>query len=86
MIERRFIFFPDRELLATPAQWGLGFEEVHFPASDGVPIHGWFVPGEGEVTWIWFHGNGGNISHRLENLMLLHNHLGVKIFLFDYRG
>ena len=86
MIDRRFIFFPERELLETPTQWGLSFDDIHFSASDGVRLHGWFVPGEGEVTWLWFHGNGGNISHRLEDLTLLHTHLGVKIFLFDYRG
>ena len=86
MIDRRFIFFPTREVSSTPAHWGLDFEEVYFQADDGVRLHGWFVPGEGKVTWLWTHGNGGNISHRLENIMLLHNQLGVNIFLFDYRG
>ena len=86
MIDRRFIFFPDKELKETPAHWGLTFEEVRFQASDGVKLHGWFVPGKGDITWIWFHGNAGNISHRLERLMLLHGHLGVSFFLFDYRG
>ena len=86
MIERRYIFFPERPLLETPEQWGLQYEEVRFPASDGVRLHGWYVPGRGDLTWIWFHGNAGNIGHRLENLMLLHRRLGVNIFLFDYRG
>ena len=86
VIERNFIFFPERELLGTPADFGLAFEEVSFPATDGVKLHGWFVPGPGEVTWLWLHGNAGNISHRLENLLLLHRRLGVNIFLFDYRG
>ena len=86
MIDRRFIFYPQRELVATPAELGLTFEDVRFPASDGVGLHGWYVPGEGDVTWLWFHGNGGNISHRLENLTLFHNNLGVNIFLIDYRG
>ena len=86
LIEKRFIFFPEPQILETPANWGLSFEDVHFRASDGVSLHGWFVPSDGEVTWIWFHGNAGNISYLLENLMLLHNGLGVNIFLFDYRG
>ena len=86
LIERRYIYFPEKELVGTPAEWGLPFEEVHFPASDGIRLHGWFVPGRTEVTWLWFHGNGGNISHRLEDLMLMHRHLGVSFFLFDYRG
>ena len=86
MIERRFIFYPQKELAGTPAHWGLAFEDVHFAAGDGVKLHGWFVPGEGEVTWLWFHGNAGNVSHCLEDLMLFHRHLGVNLFLFDYRG
>jgi fermentation-respiration switch protein FrsA (DUF1100 family) len=86
VIERSFIYFPDRDLVADPAYVGLPFEEISFAASDRVQLHGWFVPGEKEVTWLWFHGNAGNISHRLENLKLLHDELGVSVFLFDYRG
>ncbi len=86
LIERRFIFFPEKELIGDPGHWGLSFDDVNCRAGDGVSLHGWFVPGEGEVTWLWFHGNGGNISHRLEDLTLLNSRLGVSIFLFDYRG
>ena len=86
MLEKRFVFFPERELVGSPGHWGIQFEEVRFQASDGVKLHGWFVPGPRDVTWLWFHGNGGNISHRLEDLMILHRNLGVNVFLFDYRG
>lgn len=86
VIERSFIYFPERDLVADPDQVGLSFEEVYFVASDGVRLHGWFTPGRQDVTWLWFHGNAGNISHRLDNLKLLHDELGVSIFLFDYRG
>ena len=86
MIERYFIYFPDRDVQADPSQFGLIYEEVAFVASDGVELHGWFVPGRNSVTLLWFHGNAGNISHRLDNLKLLHNELGVSVFLFDYRG
>jgi hypothetical protein len=86
VIERSFIYFPERELIGDPSGFGLPFDDVSFTAEDGVKLHGWFVPGETDVTWIWFHGNAGNISHRLENLRLLHDELGVGVFLFDYRG
>ena len=86
LIDKRFIFFPQKELVGTPAHWGIPFEDVVFPTSDGINLHGWFVKGDSEFTWIWFHGNGGNISHRLEELMLLHSRLGINILLFDYRG
>ena len=86
MIERYFIFFPHRGLTGDPSDYGLVHEDVSFASSDGVRLHGWFVAGSSDVTWLWCHGNAGNISHRLENLKLLHDHLGVNVFLFDYRS
>ena len=86
MIERYFIYFPQRELVGDPSDYGLAYEDVAFVTSDDVRLHGWFVAGRSDVTWLWFHGNAGNVSHRLENLQLLHDRLGVSVFLFDYRG
>ena len=86
VLERYFIYFPEQALAATPSEAGLAYEDVSFTTEDGVTLHGWFVPGRGDVTWLWFHGNAGNISHRLGNLKQLHDRLGVNVFLFDYRG
>lgn len=86
MIERHFIYFPVRELEGDPSHWGLAFEDIFLTTSDGVRIHGWFVPGKRDVTWLWFHGNAGNISHRLDNLRLLHDELEVSVFILGYRG
>jgi hypothetical protein len=44
------------------------------------------VPGDSDVTWLRFHWNGGNISHRLDDLKILRGRLGVNVLLFDYRG
>lgn len=82
----RFIFFPDSELVATPTAASLKYEDVFFPAFDGTRLHGWYVPGSRPETLVWFHGNAGNISHRLDNLHLLHLAVGVNVLLFDYRG
>jgi fermentation-respiration switch protein FrsA (DUF1100 family) len=86
MIERYFIYFPARGLEGDPSHWGLAFEDVFLTTSDRVQLHGWFVPGRQDVTWLWLHGNAGNISHRLENLRLLHDELGINVFILDYRG
>jgi fermentation-respiration switch protein FrsA (DUF1100 family) len=86
--EKGLIFFPIRELDGTPEDYQLSYEEVFFPAADDTQLHGWFVPAsspETETTLLWFHGNAGNISHRLENLALLHRYLNISIFIFDYR-
>jgi fermentation-respiration switch protein FrsA (DUF1100 family) len=86
MLEERFIFFPDPHLEATPEAVGLAYEEVYFTTEDGVRLHGWFVPASGaRWTLLWFHGNAGNISHRLHNLQQMHRRLGLNVFIFDYR-
>jgi fermentation-respiration switch protein FrsA (DUF1100 family) len=86
VLEDRFIFFPDSQLVATPEAVGLAHEEVYFTTSDGVRLHGWFVPATG-VRWtiLWFHGNAGNISHRLHLLQQMHRYTHSNVFLFDYR-
>lgn len=85
-MEQRYVYFPQRQLVATPASVGLDFEEVRFTAEDGVRLHGWYLPGRPDSPLVlFFHGNAGNISHRVYNLQLLHK-LGVSQFIFDYRG
>ena len=81
-----FIYFPESTIYQDPADFGLEFEDVYLTTSDGVRIHGWFVPGSSGPTLVWFHGNGGNISHRVDNIAGLNRRLGVGILIIDYRG
>lgn len=86
ILDRMMIYFPDRELASTPDSIGLNYEDVYLTASDGTRIHGWHIPGSSEVTLLWFHGNAGNIGHRLDNILILNQRLGVSVFIIDYRG
>ena len=86
MLDRLFVFFPSRELLGDPGDLGLEFEDIYFDASDGVRLHGWFIPGRNDTVMLWLHGNAGNISHRASNILMLHRLFGIGIFIFDYRG
>jgi len=81
----RFIFFPDQTLIGTPADVAIKYEDVWFKATDGTRLHGWYVPGKRRETFLWFHGNAGNISHRVDLLRHLHAQLGVGVLLIDYR-
>ena len=83
--EKGIVFFPDPYLVGTPADFGLKYDDVYFEAADHVKLHGWWVPKAGAPVLVWFHGNAGNISHRLENIKLLHDRVGVQVFIFDYR-
>lgn len=85
-VERSLIYYPTRPIEATPEEYGLAFQDVRVTAEDGVGLHGWYVPGPRPVTLLWCHGNAGNISHRVPNLRLMHDRLGVGVLLFDYRG
>ena len=85
-LEKRFIFFPDKSVDETPREWGLAYEDIYFATEDGLRLNGWWIPGTGSpVTLLWFHGNGGNISHRLESIKLRRDQLGSNMFIFDYR-
>ncbi len=77
---------PSREVGMTPARIGLEFESVTLSAEDGVKLDGWFLPhARPRATLLFFHGNAGNISHRLESLKLFHD-LGLSLLIIDYRG
>jgi fermentation-respiration switch protein FrsA (DUF1100 family) len=87
LMEEKFIYYPDTKIEHTPGDVGLAFDDVSLTSSDGVRLHGWFVPyPNAQITLLWFHGNAGNISHRLENMRLMHDKLQINIFIFDYRG
>ena len=70
----------------SPSLSSVSKEDIHFVASDGVPLHGWYFPSNrSKSTLLWFHGNAGNITHRLENIKMM-KRLNIDIFIFDYRG
>jgi len=83
------IYLPDlptRELRASPADIGLPYENVWLHTDDGLQLHAWYVPAEGErAAVLYFHGNSGNISQRLDTVRIFHN-LKLSVLLFDYRG
>ena len=85
-IESKSIFYPDKEILVTPKQIGLNFEDVFFRTKDGILLNGWFIRcNNAKATIIFCHGNAGNISHRLEKIALFHK-AGLNTLIFDYRG
>jgi fermentation-respiration switch protein FrsA (DUF1100 family) len=77
---------PSRDVVVTPAEAGLAYESVTITTEDGVTLDGWFVPvSQARGLLLFFHGNAGNISHRLDSLKIF-NELGLATLIFDYRG
>jgi pimeloyl-ACP methyl ester carboxylesterase len=70
---------------ATPADFGLSYADVRFPASDGVTLSGWYVPSRNRAVVVVTHGAGSTRSSVLEQAAVLAEH-GYGVLLFDARG
>jgi hypothetical protein len=85
-VENFFIYFPETRFDFRPEEFGLAYKETYFDTEDGEKLHGWLFLAEKESpVLLHFHGNAGNISHRLD-LVQPFLRKGLSVFLFDYRG
>ena len=76
---------PSRALVMTPTDVGIDYQDVSIETTDGVTLHGWFITGRSPQVLLFFHGNAGNISHRLDSIVQFLD-LGLSVFIIDYRG
>lgn len=71
--------------------FGLPYENIQVYAPDKTLIHMYFIhqPRERQrqsPTIVFFHGNAGNMGHRLQNCVGLYHNLHCNILLVEYRG
>jgi len=89
VFQSRLIFFPNmpsRALGPGPDSIGLAHESVEITTDDGIKLDAWYLPArQPRGVVLFFHGNAGNISHRLESLRIF-NALNLDTLIFDYRG
>jgi len=86
MRQSSLVYFPSKKILKTPADVFLKYRDISFQTANGLQLQGWMVGEESaRNVLMFFHGNGGNISYNLNHLVIL-DRLGMKIFIFDYRG
>lgn len=80
-----------RVFVPKPSMVHLPFENVWVKTFDGVLLHMYFIyqPVERKrhcPTILFFHGNAGNMGHRLQNCVELYHNLHCNILLVEYRG
>lgn len=94
--EDNFLYYPElpthsRVFVPVPSMFNLPYEHIQTKTSDGVVIHMFFIhqPIERKSTSptiVFFHGNAGNMGHRLQNCVGLYHNLHCNILLVEYRG
>ena len=90
------LYFPEqpesaRVFVQAPNSVGLPSENISLKTADGYTIVAYFIKQPPDrvgkaSTMLYFHGNAGNIGHRLHNAQALYQHCGVNILLVEYRG
>lgn len=88
LMQGRMLYLPNmsgRTLTMTPTDARMDYEDVFIETADGVTLHGWFVAGRSSRVLLFFHGNAGNISHRLDSIRQFRS-LGLSVLIIDYRG
>lgn len=86
ILQDKLLYHPSAHLSGTPSAIQVEWEDVYFKTADGLRLHGWYLPHEeSEYVVIFSHGNGGNISDRLQLLEWM-NKSGISVFIYDYRG
>jgi alpha-beta hydrolase superfamily lysophospholipase len=82
----KLIHPPHRQPSASPTDYGLEFESVSFPSSDGVTLRGWFIPAPNpKGTIVLCHGFAGDCSPDLSYAPLFRE-AGYSSLVFDFRG
>lgn len=86
VFQSRLIFFPDKDIIMTPADLNLPYEDIYLNTRDGTRIHGWYIRHEApRATLLFLHGNAGNISQRLDSVNRFYQ-MGLSVFIIDYHG
>ncbi|KAL9113761.1 MAG: hypothetical protein Q9227_002206 [Pyrenula ochraceoflavens] len=81
-----------RSEVPTPNQFGISNCDSHkIPTPDGETLHAYFLsapktPNTLPVTLLTFHGNAGNIGHRLPVGKVLQESLHCNVLMLEYRG
>lgn len=80
------------EGVPKPPYFGISdYEELQLPTPDGETLSAFFIrPANKQrvrnVTVMMFHGNAGNIGHRIPIAKVLEDNIGCHVLMLEYRG
>lgn len=80
------------EGVPKPTQFGISdYEDVRYATPDGETLSAYFIRPANKglarpVTILMFHGNAGNIGHRVPIAKILEENAGCNVFMAEYRG
>ena len=80
------------EGVPRPTQFGISdYEDLRLPTPDGETLGAFFIRPSNNglarnVTILMFHGNAGNIGHRVPIAKVLEENLGCHVLMLEYRG
>ena len=75
-----------------PPQFGISdFDELRIPTPDGEFLSAFLIRPSNKgiarnITILMFHGNAGNIGHRIPIARVLEENLGCNVLMLEYRG
>lgn len=81
-----------RTEVPSPRQFGItDFEDLQIPTPDGESLHAFFLRQpksrlRRNITVLMFHGNAGNIGHRVPIAKAIQDTLQCNVILLEYRG
>ena len=81
-----------RTHVPKPRQFGVkDYEDLQIPTPDGESLHALFIRPENkrlarDVTVLMFHGNAGNIGHRIPIAKIIQEVVGCNVLMLEYRG
>ncbi len=76
------LYYPSRELFSVD----ISYEDIFIPVEENVKINAWYSPPQKRnITVLFCHGNGGNLSFYTELIRLLQQK-GYGVMAIDYRG
>lgn len=85
-VVNHFAFHPDKKHNIPADRFPPDTKDVFFEASDGIRLHALHLSHPtAQTLTIYFHGNAGNVYHRLRGLQRLRE-IGTSVLALSYRG